>query len=208
MEEYLPQVQLLFLFSLEQDAPAYFRILPGSINSVMSLKVTMEETGAMKIVLDLEAMKIFFIIPLKRNSKLIDYSIVEEKHFMFQDRPVFYSKYHGGGRTVYTFRNDFLRAEEEKDYLERHKDGSASAFRKAMERMGTISIVTNLKVPDEIVYDLLKKHDLLRRYSPEDVLERANMLRIGEEWRMSEIPEKSRDIIDALEIPIMQKGGS
>ena len=61
------------------------------------------------------------------------------------------------------------------------------------------------------IYSLLKKHDLLRRYSPEDVLEhleRANMLKIGEEWRMSEIPEKSRDIIDALEIPIMQKSGS
>ena len=34
------------------------------------------------------------------------------------------------------------------------------------------------------------------------------MLRTGDEWRMSEIPEKSRDIIDALEIPVMQKSGS
>lgn len=42
-EEYLPQVQLLFLFSTGRDAPAYFRILPGAINSVMSLRVTMEE---------------------------------------------------------------------------------------------------------------------------------------------------------------------
>ncbi len=40
------------------------------------------------------------------------------------------------------------------------------------------------------IYSLLKKHDLLGRYSPEDFLERANMLRIGEEWRMSEIPKK------------------
>ncbi|EQD65759.1 transposase IS4 family protein, partial [mine drainage metagenome] len=51
MEEYLPQVQLFFLFSLEHESPAYFRILPGAINSVMSLKITMEETGAMKIVI-------------------------------------------------------------------------------------------------------------------------------------------------------------
>ncbi|MCL6002430.1 MAG: hypothetical protein M1556_02140 [Candidatus Thermoplasmatota archaeon] len=42
-EEYLPQVQLLFLFSTGRDAHAYFRILPGAINSVMSLRVTMEE---------------------------------------------------------------------------------------------------------------------------------------------------------------------
>ncbi|MHB1708757.1 MAG: transposase [Thermoplasmataceae archaeon] len=274
MEEYLPQVQLLFLFSLEHDTPAYFRILPGSINSVMSLKITMEETGAMKIVLvadtgfyfirniqDLEAMRIFFIIPLKRNSRLIDYSMEGEKHFMFQERPVFYSKYKRDGRTVYTFRNDFLKAEEEKDYLRRHGNGSA-AFRKIRERMGTISVITNLKVSGEIVYGMLKsradieqsydtfkntihadrtymrddhqlqgwtfvnflalilhyriynmlrKHDLLRKYSPEDViehLERISMLKIGEEWRISEIPRKSGGIIEELEIPIMQKSGS
>lgn len=274
MEEHLPQIQLLFLFSLEHDTPAYFRILPGSINSVMSLKITMEETGALKIVLvadtgfysmknieALEHMKIFFIIPLKRNSKLIDYSIEMERHFMFQDRPVFYSKYERDGRTMYTFRNDFLRAEEEKDYLRRHVN-SPAAFKKIRERMGTISVMTNLKVSGEIVYDMLKsradieqsydtfkntihadrtymrddyqmqgwmfvnflslmmhyriynmlrKQDLLGKYSPEDVIEhlqRVSMLKIGEEWKLSEIPKKSRDIIEALEIPIMQKSGS
>ncbi|EQD75588.1 transposase IS4, partial [mine drainage metagenome] len=270
MEEYLPQVQILFLFSLDHDTPAYFRVLPGAINSVMSLKITMEETRSSKIVMvadtgfysmknvgDLEGMKIFFIIPLKRNSKIIDYSMHEERHFMFQDRPVFYSRYKRDGRTVYTFRNDFLKAEEEKDYLRRHEKGSESAFRKLGERMGTISVITNLRVSGEIVYDmlksradieqsydtfkntihgdrtymrddyqlhgwmfvnfialilhyriynLLKKHDLLKRYSPEDVikhLERVYMLKIGDDWRISEIPKKTNDIIEALEIPIM-----
>ncbi|MEM3193209.1 MAG: hypothetical protein QW292_14215, partial [Candidatus Parvarchaeota archaeon] len=42
-EEYLPQLQVLFLFSLDHNTPAYFRILPGAINSVMSLGRTMEE---------------------------------------------------------------------------------------------------------------------------------------------------------------------
>lgn len=275
MEEYLPQVQLLFLFSLEHESPAYFRILPGAINSVMSLKITMEETGAMKIVMvadtgfysmknvmDLEAMKIFFIIPLKRNSKLIDYSAGTGRHFMFQDRPIFYSRYERDGRTLYTFRNDFLGAEEEKDYLRRHENGSKSAFRKIRDRMGTISVITNLKVSGEIVYDMLKsradieqsydtfkntihgdrtyvrddfqmqgwtfvnflalmlhyriynllrKQDLLKRHSPEDIirhLERVSMLKIGDDWRISEIPKKTRDIIESLEIPIMQKSGS
>ena len=91
-----------------------------------------------------------FIIPLKRNSKLIDYSIETERHFMFQDRPVFYSKYERDGRTLYTFRNDFLKAEEGKDHLRRHEDGPA-AFRKIRGRMGTISVITNLKVSGEIV---------------------------------------------------------
>ncbi|EQD75681.1 hypothetical protein B1A_03843 [mine drainage metagenome] len=61
------------------------------------------------------------------------------------------------------------------------------------------------------IYNLLKKHDLLKRYSPEDVithLERVYMLKIGDDWRISEIPKKTNDIIEALEIPIMQKSGS
>ena len=56
------------------------------------------------------------------------------------------------------------------------------------------------------IYSLLKKHDLLRRYSPEDILEhleRANMLKIGDEWRMSEIPKKSRKIFEDLGLYIM-----
>lgn len=273
MEEYLPQIQLLFLFSLDHEMPAYFRILPGSVNSVMSLRMTMEESGVKRIVLvadtgfyskgnvsALESMGIFFIIPLKRNSKLIDYSFRDEKHFMFQNGPIFYSRYESSGHTMYTFRNDFLKAEEEKDYFGRK--GSKAGFNRIRGRMGTISVMTNLKVSGEIVYvmlksrsdieqsydtfkntinadrtymrddyqmqgwmfvnflalilhyriyNLLKKNDLLRKYSPEDViehLERVSILKIGEEWKLSEIPKKSRDIIESLEIPIMQKSGS
>ncbi|QRF75346.1 Transposase [Thermoplasmatales archaeon] len=276
MEEYLPQVQLLFLFSLSHDRPAYFRILPGSINSVMSLKTTMEESGASNIVMvadtgfysgrnlkELERMKISYIIPLRRNSRLIDYSLGWEKYFMFQDHPVFYSRYEikGTSRTMFTFRNDFLKAEEEKDYLRRHEKATAE-FRRIAERFGTISVITNLHVSGEIVYDMLKsrvdieqaydtfkntihadrtymrddqqlsgwmfvnfialilhyriysllmKHDALKKYSPKDVLdhmERINMLHIGDEWKMSEIPKKTRAVMEKLEIPIMQNSGS
>ena len=161
---------------------------------------------------------------------------------------------------MFTFRNDFLKAEEEKDYLRRHEKVTA-AFRNISGRMGTISVITNLKASGEIVYQMLKSRadieqsydtfkntihadrtymrddyqlqgwmfvnfialvlhyriysmlkekGLLKRYSPEDViehLERISMLKIGDEWKISEIPKKSRDIIDELGIPIIQKAG-
>jgi hypothetical protein len=34
------------------------------------------------------------------------------------------------------------------------------------------------------------------------------MLKIGDEWKISEIPRKSKILIDSLEIPIMQNSGS
>ena len=117
MDEFLPQVQILFLFSLDHDAPAYFRILPGFINSVASLKVSMEESGAKNMVLvsdtgfysrsnlsALDSMGKSYIIPLKRDSKLISYDPQGEKHFMFQDHPIFYRKYPSPGKTMFTFR--------------------------------------------------------------------------------------------------------
>lgn len=270
VEVYLPQVQLLFLFSLDHDVPAYFRIMPGSITSVMSLKIAMQESGVKnalvvadtgfysnKNVAALEEMGLFYIIPLKRNSKLIDYSLQQNSYFMFEGKPIFYAKHRINSRTIYTFRNDFLRAEEERDYLSRHRTLS-----KLRERMGTISVITNLNETAEKtftllksradieqsydtfkntihadrtymrddyqlqgwtfvnfialilhyrIYGMLKQRDLLKRYSPEDAiehLERISMLKIGDEWKLSEISKKSREIVDALEIPIMQNSGS
>ena len=206
-------------------------------------------------------MGIFFVMPLRRNSKMIDYSTEQGRHFMFQDHPIFYSRYQSNGRSMFTFRNDFLKAEEEKVYIRRHKKGS-TAFRSLSGRMGTLSVITNLKASGEIVYQMLKSRadieqsydtfkntihsdrtymrddyqpqgwmfvnfialmlhyriysilkgkGILKRYSLEDViehLERVSMLKIGDEWKISEIPKKSRDIIDELGIPIMQKSGS
>ncbi len=55
------------------------------------------------------------------------------------------------------------------------------------------------------------EHDTLKKYSPKDVLEhleRVNMLRIGGEWKISEIPRKTRIVIEKLDIHIMQNSGS
>jgi len=49
------------------------------------------------------------------------------------------------------------------------------------------------------IYSMLRQKDLLSRYSPVDVikhLERISMIKINNEWRLSEIPKKSREIID------------
>jgi hypothetical protein len=130
MGEYLPQVQVLFLFSFDHDMQAYFRVLHGSINSVASLRPTMDKTRKRNIVLAADTgfysrsnteafsgMGIHFIIPLKRNSRLIDYTITMDRHFMFQGHPIFYARHAAGRYAMFTFRNDFLKAEEEKDYL-------------------------------------------------------------------------------------------
>jgi transposase len=252
----LSQVQSLLLFSIGDDAIAYFCILPGAINSVTSLRATKEESGVSDVFLvadtgiyssknvkDLDGMGIFFIVPLKRNSKMIDYSMEQGRHFMFQGHSIFYSRYQSNGRPVFSYLNYLLKAEEEKNYLRRHEKGFA-AFRNISGRMGTILVINHLKSSREIVYQILKSRDGIEQcydifkntihadptYMRDDyqlqewmlvnfialilhlricrILKVKDMLKIGEEWKISEIPKKSRDIIDELGVHIMQKNES
>jgi transposase len=56
------------------------------------------------------------------------------------------------------------------------------------------------------IFNLLRKRDLLKHYSPRDViehLERISRLKIGDEWKYSEIPKKSRKIMEELDLHIM-----
>jgi len=271
-ESNLPIVQLLLLFNMEEKEPSYYRILSGSITSVMSISSTMEESGISDIVLvgdtgfyssenvkNLEEKGIHYILPLKRNSTLISYDMKMKRYFPYEDRPVWYSM-SPGKRNIYIFQDISLKAEEEKDFLRREegKRGAVSRFRSIENRMGKIAVMTDLKVSGEVIYDMLKtrvdieqaydtlkntihadrtyvrddyqmqgwmfvnfialmlhyriynilrKRDLLKHYSPRDViehLERINRLKIGDEWKYSEIPKKSRKIMDDLDLHIVQ----
>ena len=84
---------------------------------------------------------------------------------MFQNRPIFYARHAASRCAMFIFRSDFLKTKEEMDYLRRHENGSNAAFGRLKERMGTISVMTDLKVSGEIVYGMLKSRtDIERSY--------------------------------------------
>jgi len=285
--EFLPQIHMIFLFSLDHHMPSYFRIVAGSIRDVSSLVLTVKEAGIKNVVLItdkgfyseaniLALVKerkegLRYIIPLKRNSSLIDYSRIGQGnrkafdgYFLFEKRAIWYYKYEleGGnlkGKKVIVFLDERLRAEEEKDYLSRiEKNDTATLdnFFENQHRMGTIAVITNLDKSGERIYNLLKSrveieimfdafknvlnadrtymrddyqmegwtfinfialvfyyrlyriladNSLLKRYTPNDVLihlSRIYKLKIQDEWITSEIPKKTRDIVEKLNIPI------
>jgi len=184
--EYLPQVNLLYLFSVERRLPSYFRMLAGSVTSVSSLKLTMKESGASNVVLvgdkgfysagnvsELEAAGIRYALPLRRDSRLIDYDKLKRGdmrafgHFMFEGRPIWYYSHSTGeakGRRVFVFLDRALLAEEEKDFLARVSEGGADGgkeermalFYEQAHRLGTMAVLTDLDVEGGRVYELLK----------------------------------------------------
>ena len=183
--EFLPQIHMIFLFSLDHHMPSYFRMVAGSIRDVSSLALTVKEAGVQNAamigdkgfysednVLALEKEGLHYILPLKRNSSLIDYAKMQEGdrrafdgYFLLEKRAIWYYGYglkegELKGRKITVFLDERLKAEEEKDYLSRaEKDddaGTLETFFKVQHRMGTISVITDLDESGERIYNLLK----------------------------------------------------
>lgn len=181
-EEFIPQVNLVFIFSLDNRSPAYFRMIPGSVRDVSSLVLTVKESGVRNVVLigdkgfysennvqnleELEGGGIHYVLPLKRNISLIDYTKIKrgdrrefDGYFFFEKRAIWYYSYPiDNNKKIVLFLDEKLKAEEEKDYLSRiDKDKeSLGHFFEKQYYLGTITVITDLQESETRIYELLK----------------------------------------------------
>lgn len=185
--EYLPQVNLVLLLSLEEHHPSFFRLVPGSISDVSTIRASVREAGLSGALVigdkalyskgnaaSLEQGGLAYILPLKRNSKLVNYAPTRsgdrrkfDGHFLFDERTIWYkeSVVSGGGtkrkkRRVILFLDEGLKAEEEKDFMINIRDRKLT-MAKYYERqysMGTIAVITNsLSFGAQRTFELLKE---------------------------------------------------
>ncbi|MFZ2070046.1 MAG: transposase [Halobacteriota archaeon] len=79
------------IFSFDKTQPGFFRMIPGSIRDVSTVVATVKELDLKEIVFigdkgfssednaqAFSAAELKYILPLKRNSTLIDYSILKK----------------------------------------------------------------------------------------------------------------------------------
>jgi hypothetical protein len=169
--DYDPQVNLFYMFSVDRQEPSYYRLFPGNIHGVSALKNCLEESEIKNCIaigdkgfcsennIDLlEKAGLTYILPLKRNSVWIDYTRLEKRlyqeafdgHFMYQDRPIFYTCLEEkDNKQVIIFTDKSLALEEEKSYLRQlnmEKDGySMATYQDKQIKFGTIAMITNCK---------------------------------------------------------------
>jgi len=174
---YQSMIDLMFVFSVEQHLPIYYRIMPGNIKDVKSFRLCLEECRITDAVLimdkgfysksNLKQIKdeqLKFIVPLRRTSSLIDYTItgkgnkeVFEGFFKFEGRYIWYYRYQTKDRDmVHLYLDEKLRVEEEKDFLERIENGSKGytieQFNKKAAQFGTIALLTNAQKTSPEIY--------------------------------------------------------
>ncbi len=167
---------LMFAFSVDLQLPVYYRLLPGNIKDIKAFKLCLEELSIKDaaIIADKgfysrqnvaclleEGLK--FIIPLKRNSSLINYQKIEgsdkksfDGFFNFQGRVIWYYSYVMDNLKVNIYLDERLKIEESHDYLnrvERLPDKyTMEGFYQKQYRFGTIAMLHNTDKGPEKVY--------------------------------------------------------
>ena len=168
---HLPQINVMMLFSVSREEPTFIRIVPGSIRDVTALVTTMEMAGVERcvVILDkgfystdnikrLRSKHLSFIMPLRRNSSLIPETDEFQGVFTYEGRPI---KYWLSVEGIYTYEDPVLRMEEERDYLQRIKEGKSSkkSYMEDQKNFGKIHLLSDLKEPPESIYRLYKKRE-------------------------------------------------
>lgn len=175
-KQFDPQVNLMLLFSETLNQPTYFRIVPGNVREVKAFETTLNEAGIKDAILiadkgfysqkninELQKAELKYILPLRRNSTLIDYKPFNKPnmegmkgYFKYVGRYIWYYTIEKKGKTIYVFLDKDLKKEEEEDYLDRIESSPEThkyqEFKNKMNSMGTLSLITNMedKSPEEI----------------------------------------------------------
>nr|HMP31998.1 transposase [Saprospiraceae bacterium] len=159
------QINLMYIYSSKTNQPLFYKLLNGNTREVSGFKNFLIESGINDAILIadkgfyskaniklLENNNLQYIIPLKRNDNLIDYSKLDEtqnSYFEYEDRIIWMNQYDIDGVNVKLYKDDKLKAQEQKDYLQRiisNVDGySRDKFNAKLSQFGTFAIITNLQ---------------------------------------------------------------
>lgn len=167
-QNYDPQVNLLFMFSSKLSRPAYFRLVPGNIRDVKAFNLALRESGIKDgvVIADkgfysltnidlLDKNKLSYLIPLRRNSSLIDYTNINiankdgfKGYFKFNKRYIWYYELEHKNKKVIIYFDPNMKSKEEADYLARiesmPEEYSFEKFKEKLEKFGTFALYTNV----------------------------------------------------------------
>ncbi|ODS40289.1 MAG: hypothetical protein A7315_09005 [Candidatus Altiarchaeales archaeon WOR_SM1_79] len=173
-----PQVRLIMIHSLDNHMPAYFRLLTGSITDISAVSLTVKEAGIKNAILvgdkgfyskdnvkELKKQGVKYVLPLKRDSTLIDHTPFKSGdkrnlhgYFLFRKRSIWYHEHKHKRKRIITFLDDKLKAAEEHSFIHlvEHEKRTMEGFYEKQYAMGTISVITDHKGTPEDIYNLLK----------------------------------------------------
>lgn len=168
---YLKQINFVLLVSHRKRLPVMIKPIPGSVRDIKALKTAIDEVFRAKctLVMDrgpasyvipelLRGKKIGFVLPLKRNFRIVDYGMPLRKSFLFMNRGINWGRKKTDKGFLYLFEDVKLRGEEETNFIKLVREGrkKRSQLERERRKFGKIPILSNLDKEGEAVYKLYK----------------------------------------------------
>lgn len=165
--------------SRDTGLPVMIRSIPGSINDVKTLQLSLKEIDMDgKILLldrgfisennyeDLLSREIQFIMPLKRDSIHYKTRIHLNGNFMFQSRLIHCGKRKIGDYTLYQYEDEDLALDEKKTLYVKFKKGdiSRNELNERLKKAGIVLFLTTVDIPEQDVYELYKSRDMVEKH--------------------------------------------
>lgn len=174
----VPQINLALLCNAESGLPTMIRSLPGSLRDIRTLHNSISELDIRDKILILDrgffseevmrflaGQEISYIIPARRNSNYYKTRIHLNEHLYYRERLIRCGRRKDGNKFLYMFEDQNLMAEEN-DTLYRKLDAGKiikEELKEMMKRTGRILLISNLDVPEKMVYELYKKREQVEK---------------------------------------------
>ena len=162
----LPMIKVILGFSRSRNEPCFICSDPGSVSDIDTLRTLQKDVSPGTLfIMDrgfidddnfntMDTDGLYFITPMNRNSKIVDYSGEMKDFFMFRKRAIRYSVKRAGKYDVHLFEDLLMKAYEENEYYGRVSEGKHVDF--APERAGKIAMLTNAGEKSQKVFEMYK----------------------------------------------------
>ncbi|WP_409340215.1 transposase [Methanospirillum stamsii] len=165
--------------SRDNGLPVMIRSVPGSVNDVSTLKLSLKEIDLKNKVLlmdrgfisednfqEMVARSIRFIIPLKRDSIHYKTRIHLTGSFSFHSKLIHCGKRSIGDFMLYRFENEDLALDEKKTLYSKFEKGEISReeLNLGLKKVGLALFLTTVDLPEQEVYELYKSRDMVEKH--------------------------------------------
>ena len=169
---YIPQINMALIFDLDRYMPVFLKSIDGSVRDVKSLRTVLDEISFNGIMVldrgfasydlaEIMAAEMKFVMPLRRNSDLINYDMKLDTSFMYRDRGILCGFTNHEGYRIYIFQDQSLMAEESSNFISMISSGKKrqTEYDQASRMFGKISILSNIMDHPQSIYMMYKQRE-------------------------------------------------
>ena len=167
----IDEIGFALIFSGKRHMPVILEPIPGSVRDMKAYDSTVDQYDLKSCIIvadrgpasyDMSKRKgTFFIVAIKRNFRIIDYSMKLDRSFIYRDRGINSGKKETGGKFLYMYEDAMMRAEEETNLIRKIQEGTKTQKDLDEERpeLGKFSILSNMDDDPETVYCMYKMRE-------------------------------------------------